>query len=314
MNNCYKDLVGLRGVCAESAMIYDLADLGISLKSASKTVDSKWISGSQMVAAKIVQAWREVLNDVLLQGYEFRKVVCEKTIGSRSYLSENLTNGTGSFTLRRAVSVRRETQLYISHLVVNGTGNRTITITDGITTFTYTGTANSINVRKYFSEREVDVTIAYTSVNSGVLSVVSDGACGCCSDCDVYHIGSQNYGITMDVQEVCMKDEYLCRYSEILAEAAWYKAGALILKEAMDTDRVNDFLIMKEGNLAVNIAMLDSDLNIFKYDDKAFVGGKPNVADGKYQIALQRITRQVAYPKKGICSDCAGGSYNISLP
>jgi hypothetical protein len=309
MNNCYKDLVGLRGVCAESAMIYDLADLGISLKSASKTVDSKWISGSQMVAAKIVQAWREVLNDVLLQGYELHKVVCEKTIGSRSYLTENLTNGTGSFTLRRAVSVRRETQLYISHLVVNGTGNRTITITDGITTFTYNGTANSINVRKYFSEREVDVTIAYTSVNSGVLSVVSDGACGCCADCDVYHIGSQNYGITMDVQEVCMKDEYLCRYSEILAEAAWYKAGALILKEAMDTDRVNDFLIMKEGNLAVNIAMLDSTYNL-----SAFEGDAKKPQDGKYQIALQRISRQVAYPKKGICSDCAGGSYNISLP
>jgi hypothetical protein len=309
MNNCYKDLVGLRGVCAESAMIYDLADLGISLKSASKTVDSKWISGSEMVAAKIRQAWREVLNDVLLQGYELRKVICEKTIGSRSYLSEALTNGSGSFTLRRAVSVRGETQLYISHLTVNGTGTRTITISDGITTFTYTGTANSINVRKYFSEREILVSIDYTSVNSGVLSVVSTGACGCCSDCDVYHIGSQNYGITLDVQEVCMKDEYLCRYSELLAEAAWYKAGALILKEAMDTDRVNDFLIMKEGNLAVNMAMLDSSMNLSAYEGEA---KKPQ--DGKYQQALQRISRQVAYPKKGICSDCAGGSYNISLP
>lgn len=309
MNNCYKDLIGLRGVCAESAMIYDLADLGISLKSASKTVDSKWISGSQMVAAKIAQAWREVLNDVLLQGYELRKVVCEKTIGSRSYLSENLANGTGSFTLRRAVGVRGETQLYISHLVVKGTGNRTITITDGITTFTYTGTANSINVRKYFSEREVEVSITYTSVNSGVLSVESVGVCGCSADCDVYHIGSQNFGITMDLQEVCMKDEYLCRYSEILAEAAWYKAAALILKEAMDTDRVNDFLIMKEVNLAVNIAMLDSTYNV-----SAFEGDAKKPQDGKYQIALQRISRQVAYPKKGICSDCAGGSYNISLP
>jgi hypothetical protein len=77
----------------------------------------------------------------------------------------------------------------------------------------------------------------------------------------------------------------------------------------MDTDRVNDFLIMKEGNLAVNMAMLDSSMNL-----SAFEGEAKKPQDGKYQQALQRISRQVAYPKKGICSDCAGGSYNISLP
>ncbi len=305
---CFDDLVGMRSVCGGSDMIYDIADLGISLKSAAKAVDSKWVSGSDMVKAKIRQAWRETLNDVTLRGWEYRKVICEKTIGARSYNTTTLLAGNGQIKLKRHGSTRNETVMYISAIQVNATGNYTLTITDTDgASFTYTGADSMVNVRTYFTGKEVTIGIAYASVESGMLGTISN-SCSC-ADCDVYVTGAANYGLTFDIQEVCNADLFLCRYSTIIAEAVWYKAGALILKEIMDTDRVNDFTIMKEANIGMSISILDSTYNFSAYEGTATV-----VKDGKYQTALKRINQQVAAPKKSCCVECSGGSYQIALP
>ena len=311
MKACFDGVVGMRNVCGDATAIYFLDDIGISLKTAAKTVDSKYIKGADLVGAKIQQAWRDTLNDVMLGGFEFKKVACEKTYGRRSFDYNILTNGTGVITLKR-VGSPDETSLYIGSIQVQNDGDYTITITDGFDTFTATQDTQTVNVRRSFIGKVVTITIDYLEVYSGILGEISS-VCNC-AGCGIYAEGGYNYGMTFDVQQVCDRDAYLCRYSELLGEAVMYKAAALLLKELMDTDRVNDFTIMKEGNLLVNMAYLDSSLNIYQYDDKAFVGGKPIVADGKYQQVMARINRTIVAPKKSCCVVCKGGSYSISLP
>lgn len=305
MNKCFEGLVGMRNVCGGSETIYYLDDIGISLNMASKAVDSKYINGSEMVTRKLQQAWREALNDVTLQGFELKKVICDKTYGRTSWNTSTLTNGTGVITLTR-VGSPDQTSIYIGSIIVDGSGVFTLTINDGETSFNYIGSEDVVNVRKTFSGKVVTITISYTTVKSGTLGVL-ESLCNC-AGCDVIATGSANFGLRLDVQQVCDRELYLCRYAELIAEAVMYKAGALILKELMDTDRVNDFLIMKETNLLVNMAYLDSLLNITAIEE----GKKPN--DGKYQQVMARISKEVAAPKKSCCVTCKGGSYNISLP
>jgi hypothetical protein len=305
MKACFDGIVGMRNVCGGSTAKYYLDEIGISLKTAAKTVDSKYVKGSDLVNAKIAQAWRDTLNDVVLGGFEFKKVVCEKTYGRRNHEGSTLVNGTGSVMLTR-VGYQDQTSIYIGSIDVENDGQYTITVSDGFDTFTATTDTDTVNVRKAFNGKTITVTIDYLEVYSGQLGELSS-ECNC-AGCGVYATGDQNYGMRFDVQQICDKEAYLCRYAELLGEAVMYKAGALLLKELMDTDRVNDFTIMKEGNLLVNMAYLDSSLNMFQYEES-----KP-VTDGKYQQVMARLNREIVAPKKSCCVVCKGGSYSISLP
>lgn len=305
MKACFDGVVGMRNVCGGDTAKYYLDEIGISLKTAAKTVDSKYIKGADLVNAKIEQAWRDTLNDVVLGGFEFKKVVCEKTYGRLSMTSNTLTYGTGVITLRRS-GFEDQTSIYIGSVFVQNTGEFTLTITDGFETFTVTQENYTVNVRRYFTGKTITITIDYLEVQSGILGEISS-VCNC-AGCGIFAEGGYNYGMRFDVQQVCDKEAYLCRYSELLGEAVMYKAGALLLKELMDTDRVNDFTIMKEGNLLVNMAYLDSSLNMYQYEES-----KP-VTDGKYQQVMARLNREIVAPKKSCCVVCKGGGYSISLP
>jgi hypothetical protein len=62
------------------------------------------------------------------------------------------------------------------------------------------------------------------------------------------------------------------------------------------------------------IASLDSDENLFQYDDKIAVIDTIKVAKGKYQKQIDIINRQLPLPKCLCCLQAVKSQYLVSIP
>lgn len=310
MNSCFEDLVSINGLCASGTDALLLDDIGISLRGASKIADGKFLNGAELVRRKINQAWKEAFKDLSIDGFNFKKIACEKRFVGDGKLME-VSAGSGQIVINK--HKRRLTSIRLMDVSFSGSGEYTITITDEQTTFNLTSDDSVIDVDSSFYGDKITVNFSYTSAN---IRAVNGGCCGCGERCNFSIKGNSDLGLSFVVQEMCDAEAYFCAYSDMIAEAVLYKAGALILTELMNTDRINDFNIVNEKDLWVRIAYLDSSLNLFQYEDKTASqsGSKIIVQDGKYQLEINRLKKLLPIPKDRYCISCDSGFYSITLP
>jgi hypothetical protein len=167
-----------------------------------------------------------------------------------------------------------------------------------------------IAVNKLFtSEIEIEIDLANISVNNGRGEVYTDGRGACSSTI------ANTYGISIIADYRCDIEHYLCRFPDKVGRALVLKTAAMMYKEMMYTSKLAEILFVKDKEtIMTEIAYLDSSMNLFAFEDKAFVGGKPQVADGKYQEQISYLNRVLPAPKCMCCVQCVGSFYSISIP
>ena len=79
--NCIKDIISIRGLCSNDTAKYYLDDIGISLLSASKIADERYVSGRKMIETKINQAWEMAFNDITFDGFISNKILLDSDVG-----------------------------------------------------------------------------------------------------------------------------------------------------------------------------------------------------------------------------------------
>lgn len=313
MNSCFSDLIGVRGMCEDINPILYLDDIGVGLELASKLADSKFKgTGRELVDRKIQQAWREAFKDLSIDGFQFKKIACEKTFEGNGH-STVVLDGSGKITISKYQKLLTSIQFKSVHF--SGIGEYSLTISDGDDTFTYVGSAKNISIPNKFFGQKISIEIMFENAN---VSPLTGNCCEPCSGsgCNFSISASKDFGLSFVIQEICDYESYLCRYAEMIAEAVVYKAGALILTEAINTQRINDSSIVNEKDLWTRIAYLDSSLNLFQFENQVIQSSTSTieVKPGRYQFEIERISKQIPKPKDPYCISCDAGFYAISLP
>ena len=99
----------------------------------------------------------------------------------------------------------------------------------------------------------------------------------------------------------------ICSYSERIARAVWYRAGALIFKEiSIDSKRYNEVIHYSANEGLAQMVYLDSSLAVFTTME--------NVKSGMYQKELERLEPIRAIIEQLCCSECIGSHWGITLP
>lgn len=306
---CFENLIGIRGICDTNYKYY-LDDYGVSLKTLSKTADSKFISGKNLALSKIKQAWSEVISDIKIGGYKANKILSNSIIGT---FTENAVNHVGFNGISFELTNCSLTSFYLKKIelyVVDG-GETTIKIIEnGTESILFTGIIDSnsifqLNIDSYISD---DFQILVDGTNITVYESTTNLYKG---DMLYYNISNINYGLRIYLQVRCYLYSYLCDYADLLVNAVIYKALALIWKEVLDSDRFNDFLNIKRGenneNAITQLAWLDSTFNLLKYDLSS-----KGVEAGMYQLELEKINLPI--PKCNCCLECSKDSYILAIP
>ncbi len=318
---CYDNIIGIRGYCEDTNSKYYLDDYGISLKTLAKGADERFVTGKRLFETIINRAWKDVFNDISFDGFKANEVLSQATIGVNSNTAMASIAGYNgiAFTLDKRCSLG---QFYVSSisLSVEVGGNTDIYIVNnGVNQLLFSGAvANDslleLQVNSYLSDTFsviVDTTNVQVSKGSA-----SEEDCGCSYNYFSVNSteGNNNFGLVVDLQVRCNIEKHLCRFVDLLALPVVYKALGLLSLEMMQSKRLNDYVTDKTKEEAAQMAgFYDSSINIFQYlEDKAFVGGRPNVALGQYQLELNKI--KIPKPKCNCCIECRDNQYSITIP
>jgi len=310
---CWDNIIGIRGLCENEEYKYYLDDYGIGLKQLSKTADDKFISGKKLFKTKLNQAWESVFKDFKFNGFKSNKILNTISVGN---FTENELQFIGFKGIKFTLLKCELTSFYLNkiYLYVKQGGTTIVKIkVNGVETELFNGTVGNdevleLSVRDYISS-DFEILVDGTNIS------VYDGTTSYNCDCNLIYFnvsGGLNYGLKVDLQVRCNPYDYLCNYVDLLAEAVIYKLSALLWKEALDSNRFNDFLNIKLGesnsNAITQLAWLDNTYNLLKYD----INSTNNKQKGMYQFELEKIS--IPTPDCKCCLDCEGSSYRIVLP
>ena len=301
--NCIKDSISIRGLCSNDTAKYYLDDIGISLLSASKIADERYGSGRKMIETKINQAWEMAFNDITFDGFISNKILLDSDVGD---VSDNTVSIVGTNNLKLSLSDKCKplSRIFINKIIVNvASGGTTIIKLNGSEMYNATTLDNdiiTISINDYIPDNSI------ISIGGDFIpySVIND------SGSNLFSINnSELFGITIQLQIRCDNREYLCRFADKIAVAVQYKASALIWKEVMDSNRFNDFLSIKKDVAVAQMAWLDSDYNLLKYDPATESTYSPK---GMYQKELKKLN--IPVPNCPCCMECGGDRYTMVLP
>ena len=312
MNECFRKIIGINGDCSGIKYQLLLDDIGISLFSASKTADSRFNTGLDLVNRKISQAWNEVFKDLTVDGFSFGKILCNKEIEGFGDINV-LNNSTSTINLKKKSNRMTSISFDYFKFDVNNDEIYTLNITDGIETFTYIGNNKYIDIDSKFLGENIEISLSYISANNR--SIKASSSC-CNEDCNISISGNDNFGMSFSVSESCDFENYFCKYAKQIGEAVIYKAGALVLTELVNSDRINDFKVMKQEDLWTRIAYMDSSMNLYAYQNQVIQSSTSTVEvkEGRYQIELKRLNNILPKPKDRFCLSCSGSKYLVAIP
>lgn len=305
---CYEHIVGLRGLCDGNAVRYYVDDWGISLKTSANIADERYGNGRRLFEAKRKQAWEYLLQDVVLRGYKHDQILKAFSIANPGGTTL-AANGTIQMDFTDHCEL---TGVFIDSITVDVlTGGAATILVNGETVYSDTLATgfNTILIGKVYSKAlTITITSATATVNGGKGDYYEDGKGGC------YGV-SETYGMAVTGDYRCSIEQYLCRFPDKIGMALAMKTAALLYKEMLNTTKLAEILFMRErSEIVTELASLDSDENLFKYDDKAFVGGQPIVASGKYQKQIEYINRVIPVPKCRCCMEAVRSSYHLVIP
>ncbi len=317
---CYDGIISIRGLCSGDTAKYFLDDYGISLLLAANAADEKFKNGKKLIESKIDQAWKQVFRDIQFKGLDANKILNDVEVGKVS--DEELTGVTGfkgvKFTLKKGCKLSRH-YLYKVSVSVHTGGSSTVIklVQNGEDSVLYTGVPDSgdtveIVVNDWVEDTfKILVDTTNISVYSGTTYVTNTHpeALKFTVESTDTSLPGQNFGIVADMQVRCDKYKYLCKFTDVIAQAVVYKAAAMFWKEISDTNRFNDLIEIKKDKAVPEMAWLDSTYNLLQYDPAVEITYAPK---GMYQKELEKIN--IPLPSCACCLECNQDRYQMVLP
>lgn len=306
---CIEHMVGMKGICDNNDAMYLVDDMGLSIKIAAGTSDIRYQNGKELFERKRKQAWQSVLQDVEFRGFKNDQIL--KSFKIEASETEEVTGGTKNIVFE--ISDNCELSgIFISYLLIDSVseGQTTITINGDSYTINVVAGINKLNVNTLYSDLiTISSDLDNITVNSGKGIVTFNGSTNCAQS-----IG-ETYGLTIVGDKRCDISQYLCRFPDKVGKALLYKTAALMYKELMLTTALSEILFVKDkSTIMTELASLDSDENLYQFEDKIAVSDTIKVARGKYQKQIDYLNRVLPKPKCGCCLQAVKSQYLISIP
>jgi len=288
---CVTEQIGVLGLCGETTYPILLDNYGVSLKTLSKSATSSLGTGQAQLTSIISDAVSETIADIRFEGLELGKVISTYSLNQdteTAYTLDDYNDVTFSTTCEN-------TAFYIGQITLKGNGNVGLyIIVDSVQTTIYDGAVVNTKTFQINTKYTADsVTIRVIGSNFVTTKVNED-----CGDCSYITKTGQSYGLYTNISLRCDIDNYLCQYSDLIANVAKWKVLAKIFFNLHHSDRLNEYILFKESGDSAKIYELmsfyDSEMNM------AYINGDTNVRPkGKYQLALANLN----IPKP-VCTCC----------
>jgi len=262
--NCLENIVGLK--CLEESSVSGLfiEDLnGINLKTAANIVDSRFVSGLDLLKAKkefATKAVQQDLSGAILPFFRVNSIIDEIEVGNFK------TNFLSSVALTRGIKIKaRKSRLLrlriktIEIRIEEVNFDHSVEIIDGntSTSFPFTTDANGfakINV-EYLSETD-EVFLVMDNATIKPLDASLKTGCSCYSKSTEFlnawgwngsTTSTSTFGLKAEVLAECNNEKLYCLLGGKMGFAILYKTGIEIVKEWIASDRLNPVTIIDDG-------------------------------------------------------------------
>lgn len=332
---CLDNYIGVKGYCGDttpSSNLYINLNLpGITLEQAANSAEGAITTGvsllQQSITNGIARTRQAIINAMLgrvrfnqiLSGGEYGSYQPDDFDDSTKYLSGTATGRGLKAELRNGCSL---TNIYIPRVGVigQGSGSKTLTITDGVTSTSYSFTLTSQVITWVETKKQIESDLAFIKIADATFSPLDvslnySGSCGfCANECSNSHscgcsnglnvygfdgtnTGSQTYGLIPIIQTRCSSDKFFCEISglEMVQWACLYAAGVDFMNYVISSHRVNFYTI---------------------YGDED-ASRMSELWENQFQDRLQTIVKTL--PKylgtiDSCCLECDGSSWSYSMP
>lgn len=280
--NACRDVIGVKGVCSETYPYY-LDTYGISLSKASKLADSSMVTARELIEESIELGWGDVFTDLRADGFKangVQKVL--ETFFTDDYIGE----GTYTFETERKCDIE---QIYLGKLKATVVGELDVVLTinvDGVDTEVYNDTLTdetlTVNFDNSYNAENILLTLVATG--SGTIRQTSDSGV-----------------MKIDTYTECSERLFYCKYWMYLVKAVMLKASAHILNASLFSDRYNDLVVYKHGEIVLRLNQLDTSFNLLaQVENVATRDGK-----GMYQLEIENINLKLKQIiKQSYCTCC----------
>ena len=306
--DCTQNIIGYRS-CG-TVFKYYLDDYGISLNSASKVNDDKFVNAKDMLDKIISQSWSDTFRDITFDGMDANKILNDVTVTDMDYSDSFTGTKTVSFSLDNDCELG---SFYLSQLnvYVKESGLTTVQLIQGTT------------VSELYYDTPDDNTIIELAINDFVandfeIKVITEGVVWIGSDnsecrCE----GVQWYTITQDdnvlpftltFQVRCNKLVHLCKYVDLIAPIVINKILGKFWFKIHTTDTFTNYVNSERDRAVSMMVYYDSDYRSIIDSEVS------NKAEGQYQISLNRLN--IPKPTCKCCMECktSGWTYQGMKP
>lgn len=326
MNDCYKNIIGIRSSCEvdngaiPSSGFYISDYPGITLKGAANVADGNEQTGDEFLNDLRTRAMKRLQADILryinqnFKVNEVTKLPWSTTKEVRtSVVAPGVTTDKRGIVLTKKKPNCRLTKVHISTITIAVPTTQTVTLKIADATFnevtTYEdlicegGFENEFQINKSFSGNEIQI---YLPGDVSVYSSKPHCNCGGESSSDCINVLGMNnstlskeegFGITAMVQCKCDFSDLLCDLSmdQLIGQAAFELIGAMFYDEQLKSTRFNWMTMYDEETIAKQSQMAFSDYN------------------GLLNDSLKGLKGYIERADKCGCIDCNGYSlkYNI---
>lgn len=290
MLDCYDNIIGIDRTCSvvepvSGLFIQDLA--GINLKVADSITDSTYSSGVAFLKSKIAFATALMLAEVratLKDKVKYGTVLSNQNIG---YVDINsiMPSEIGLLKgIRLQIQDYSFFEMFLQSISVFSNENKTIDVfiydlitgklLETIPVVALTGVEVNVLVnKKYYTQRKsLDLFVCTSSELSHYNAKLNKSHCNGCTNTinngyqnistvqvlDINPITQSNVqactstgGISVSYSLSCSIEPFLCNISSLLGMPLLYKAGAVIMNEGVNTDRLNSIVLTNKEDYKV---------------------------------------------------------------
>jgi len=306
--SCTTNIIGYRDCNREFK--YYLDDYGISLNSASKVNDDKFVNAKNMLDTLITQSWSETFNDITFDGMQANKILNDVSYG--------FMDASGTFTGTKTVTWTKDPYcelgaFYLSQLKVYvDTGDATTIqlIQGSVTTELYNDTPTDDSIIEVNINDFVADTFSIRVITSGTISTcIANSECRC--EDMIYFTESGDYSdypFALTFQVRCNKDVHLCKYVDLISPIVIAKILGKYWFKVYTTDVFSNYVNSETDKAISMMVYYDSDYRSIV--DSEGIGK----ASGQYQLLLSKLN--IPKPTCKCCMECitSGWTYQGQKP
>lgn len=310
-------IIGIKdySACAdpESRLFLNRDLAGMSLKAAANIAPEYWESGAQFLKDTCILAVKHVFDEFaheLSPYFNFNNIIETRD------LKVFKTSAIASAAIERGIVIKRwrseAARLFVEnvYIYVLEAGTATIKIVDGTTTTEFVAdlVAGLNEVRVDYKAESESIRVVFDQTNFTTYDGAwnKSGGCNTCGGMSagkgIYVTGwdgtqevSQTYGVCVKVHAQCYEENVLCSLLPRMYFLILYKAGILVLKEHLATNRINHIATFGKEQAAKLVEEYETEYKI------------------KY-ATLVKSAYEFLRTTKGDCIKCNGTRYVQALP